>query len=320
MSDMSERIKRYQRAGLNAVEFQLKFQQPDGSFIWDDKIRDAYHKQTYSWAMAGRYDCAHRLLNWIKANTLQPDGQLKDYNGDVYKQSWFFQGVHRLGRFDISYKVMDWLVSNQDEHGGLPFMAANPYARALSTAWTGISALYLGRMEVAGKAAQWCVSMLEQNHDDTRFYVEMTRDGKLVTAEVDPNAQCIDYAKPKQAYWEVGLPLQLMCRLYTITGDEGYLDLATRFFECHFSFFTDRFTYVGSGKTSLGSALYYLLTDDERAKEAVCNFCDFLCDTQVPDGGWRDETEPDIPLIYIDHAAEFNVWLQSNAAILASKL
>jgi len=319
MSELKDKIKRYQQTGLKAVEYQLGFQQPDGGYIWDESIKDAYHKQTYSWAMAGRYDQAQRLVNWIKANTLQPDGQLKDYGGDVYKQSWLFQGLHRIGRFDVSYPVFSFLASCQTEAGGLPHFQKDEYTRSLATAWTGVSAIYINRLDVAEKAAQWCISMIEQNQDDTRFYCQMTRDGKLVTADDDPKAEHIDYSKPKQAYWEVALPMQLFLRLHMVTGEQSWLDLAEKCFNLHFEFFDDRFTWVGSGKTSLAMALYYLLTDDTRARDAVCTFGDFLCETQVPEGGWRDETEADVPLIYIDHAAEFNVWLQEDSAILASR-
>ena len=317
---MREKIERYRQAGLRAVEFQLKSQQPDGGFIWDEKIRDAYHKQTYSWAMAGRYDRAHRLLNWVKANTLQPDGQLKDYRGDVYKHAWFFQGAHRLGRFDISFRVMDFLASGQTESGGWPLFAHGEFCRMLPTAWAGVAALYIGRMDVAEKAAQWCVSLLEQQRDDAKFYYEMTRDGKLVTLDDSPKAAYIDAAKPQQPYWEVGLPQMLMCRMCMVTGEKRYLDYAARFFELHFQLAEDRFTHTGSGKTSLANAIYYLLTDDARARDAVCQFCDRLLETQNPEGSWRVGTGEASLLIRIDAAAEFNVWLQSNAAILASKL
>ena len=68
---MDERLERYRQAGIRSVEFQLQYQQEDGSFIWDGNIPDAYHKQPYSWAIAGYVPQAHRLLNWVKHNALQ---------------------------------------------------------------------------------------------------------------------------------------------------------------------------------------------------------------------------------------------------------
>ena len=313
---MNEKIELYQQTGLKAVRYQLDYQQPDGGYIWEGYAPDAFHKQCYSWGIAGHVEEAHRLLTWVRDNKLQENGQLEGYNGDVYKHAWFFQGAHRLGRFDLAYPVMEFLLSCETPCGGYPHMAGDELVRSLSTCWTGVSALYFGRVDVAERAAGWAVSMLEQQPDDGKFYFRTTREGELATPEVDPEGLHIDVTKPKQDYWEVGLPLQLMCRLYQVTGLQKYIDLARRFFEFKLRCYDDAFTFVGSGKSSLGSALFYLLTGDERARDAACSFADFLVETQYPEGGWRDEGEPDIPLIYIDHAAEFNIWLQEICATL----
>ena len=315
--DLTARIKRYREAAVKGVEFQIKHQQPDGGYIWEGYADDAFHKQAYSWAMSGYYGHAHRLLNWAKADRLQPDGQLKEYNGDVYKHSWFFQGAHRLGRFDLTYPVMSFLETCQTPCGGFPHFAKDELVRSLSTAWTGVSALYIGRMEVAEKVAACCISMLEGQPDESRFYYQMTRDGELVT----DGGEFIDTAQTKQCYWEVGLPMMHMCRMYQVTGERKYLDYATRFFEFKLRCAEDNYSFVGSGKSSLAAALYYLITDDERARDCAIRYADFLVETQYPEGGWRDAEygEPDIPLIYIDHAAEFGVWLQEIAAVLVSK-
>ncbi len=315
---MNEKLEAFRAAGLKAAEFQLRHQQPDGAFTWEGFPKDAYHKQPYSWGVAGHLAAAHRLLNWIKRNTLQADGQLRDYNGDVYKQAWFFQGAHRLGRFDLSYPVMSFLLSCEAPCGGYPHFAGEEWVRSLSTAWVGVGAIYLGRMDVAERVAECCVSMLEQQPDPTRFYYRMARNGKLATPDIDPEALFIDMAALNQPYWEVGLPWMLMGRLYQATGKREYLDLAERFFEIKLQCADDAFANVGSGKSSLAAAIHYLNTGDERARDAAYRFGDFLLETQYPEGGWRGETEPDTLLIYIDHAAEYNVWLQEVVAILHS--
>ena len=110
---MKERHDVYRRACLKAVEYQLGFQLPDGGYIWEGYAKDHYHKQALSWQLNGHLGEAHRLLNWVKKNTLQSNGQLKDYGGDVYKHLWLCQGAHRLGRFDLSYPVMSYLLSDQ---------------------------------------------------------------------------------------------------------------------------------------------------------------------------------------------------------------
>ncbi|MGD9496186.1 MAG: hypothetical protein AB7Y46_07740 [Armatimonadota bacterium] len=314
---MDPRLRAFREAGEKAVRFQLQHQQPDGSFIWDQSIRDAYHKQAYSWGIAGCLAQAHRLLNWIRANTLQPDGQLRDYRGDVYKHSWFFQGCHRLGRFDLSHPVMGWLLAQQKACGGFPHFAADDRLRSLATAWAGVSALYFGRLDVAERAAGWCIGLLEQP-EEGRFYFQTTLDGRLLTAETDANAQYVDFAQLNQPYWEIALPWMLMGRLYQATGQRRWLDYASRFFEQQLACAPDSFTNVGSGKSSLAACIHFLNTGDVRARDGAIAFGEFLLATQYPEGGWRGETEPDELLIYIDHAAEYNVWLQEMVGLLGS--
>ncbi len=306
---MDDRLESYRQTGLKALDFQLQYQQEDGSFIWDEAIPDAYHKQPYSWGIAGRAPAAHRLINWVKANTLQSEGGLRDYGGDVYKQSWFFQGVHRLGRFDVSYLIYDFLASCEAPCGGFPHLVGDKYLRSLATAWTGVSAIYMGDLALARRVGECCISMLEQQPHPERFYFQMTPEGKLVTEAIDEAAQFIDCSALNQEYWEASLPWMLMGRLYQATGESSWLDWAERYFAVHFTFAEDRFANVGSGKASLAACVHYINTGDERARDAAYTFADFLVATQYPEGGWRGDGEPDELLIYLDHAAEYNIWL-----------
>ena len=76
----------------------------------------------------------------------------------------------------------------------------------------------------------------------------------------------------------------------------------------------------GSGKSSLGAALLYLVTGDEQARDAAVSFGEYLVATQTEQGGWRDpDYEPDDLLIHIDHAVEFNIWLQEVSACLTAR-
>ncbi|RLE12188.1 hypothetical protein DRI96_04930 [Candidatus Aerophobetes bacterium] len=316
---MKERLNAYRRACLKAVEYQLGFQLPDGGYIWEGYVKDAYYKQPLSWQLNGHSGEALRLLNWVRKNKLlQNDGQLKDYNGDLYKHSWFFQGAHLLGQFDLSYPVMSFLLSQQAPCGGLPHFVGDKVIRSLSTAWTGISVLYFGNIDAAKKIAQCSISMLEQQPREDRFYFQMTRDGKLVTEKEDPEAQFIDATKPRQCYWEAGFPMLFMCKMYQATGDKSYLDFAKRFFEFYLRFYKDNFSYWGSGKGALAAATYYMLTGDEKAKEKACEFCDFVVKTQLPDGSFHYEDTPDELLYHVDHAACFSVWVRGVLNVLES--
>ncbi|MBM3891626.1 MAG: hypothetical protein FJ388_21140, partial [Verrucomicrobia bacterium] len=301
-----------------AVQFQLNSQQPDGSFAWEGYPRNAYHKQTCSWALAGCIEPAHRLLTWIKTHTLSPDGELQDYDGDMHKHCWLFQGAHRLGRFDVSWPVMSFLLSCQTPLGGFARLSSEAAISSSATAHVGLAALHFGRQDVAEAAAACVIRILKSQPDDNRFYFQMTAEGKLVSPETDAKAPSLDAAVAKQDYSEIGLPLQLMCRLHQTTANRQYLEFARIFFELTVRRFPDAFSSIGGDACALGAALYHLLAGDRRAKQAACRFADFLVASQHPQGGWRDPTEPDIPLSYVDHAAESSVCLFELAALLPS--
>lgn len=306
-------------AGRNAirkaVDFQISFLQTDGGYIWEGYVKDAYHKQAYSWSLVGKRDEAHRLLTWVRDNTLLPDGQLKDYNGDVYKHAWICQSAHSLSRFDISYPVYKFLLTCQAPCGGFPLLKTHELVRAMTTAWVGITAIMMGDMETADKAVKCCISMLEQQPEQNKFYFQMTKDGKLCT-----DGEYIDTAKTKQCYWEVGFSMLLMDRMYQITKDKKYLEYARQYFEFFLRCSEDVWTYWGSGKGALAAAIYYTFTGDKRALEGAVKFIDFVVETQDPCGGFQYEDEEDILLIYIDHAACFSGWVLESISYIESKL
>ena len=307
------RIEQFKQAGLRGARYTLDFQQPDGSYIWEGYVNDAFHKQSYSWALAGEIEAAQRLLTWVQRERLLPDGQLRDYNGDIYKHAWLFQGAQRLGRFDITYPMHRFLKSVQAPCGGLPHMAGEPRCRALAACQAGIALLYIGDLDTARQVGDWTASLLEQP-ESGRFFFCTTLGGELIR---EPNF-AIDFSQPGQVYWEIGLPLMLMCRLYMATAEGQYLDLARRFWECQLSCHADRFSFTGSGKSALGAALFYLLTGNLEARAGAYEFGEFLLDTQLPEGSWRNPDWPPDVLLTIDAAAEFNVWLQEIAATLSA--
>jgi hypothetical protein len=313
---MGDQFEAYRKAAVRAVESQLGYQAADGGFIWEGYAPDAYHKQCYSWTLSGFVEPAQKLMTWVKADRLQADGQLKEYAGDVYKHAWLFHGAHRIGRFDVSYPVMDWLRSVEAPCGGLPHMAGEPYCRILSTCMAGLGAIYAGDMAFAERIAEWTMGVLAQQTDDARFYYRTTPHGRLITPKVEDDALFIDTAQPGQPYWEVGLPIQLMLRLAMATGDATWIERARPFLDFMYLCAEDKFTFAGSGKSALGAAMFYLLTGDKKARGSALTYGDHLVATQLDNGGWHDPAEPNMLVTFVDHAAEFAVWLQELASII----
>lgn len=314
---MKNTITAYRRACEKAADYQKSFLLPDGGYIWDGYPEDAFHKQAYAWGTVGYNAEAQRLLNWVKNEKLEADGQLTGMNGDMYKHNWLFQGAHKLGRFDLSYPVMKYIFSCQAPCGGFPHFAGDKVIRSLATAWAGVSMLYYGDLESAKKVSKCCMKMIDQQPDENHFYFKMTLDGKLLTDSDDSDTECIDTSKTMQCYWEVGFIMIFFCRMYQATGEQVYLDYTKRLLEFKLRCREDSYAYWGSGKSALGSALYYSLTGDERGKEVALRFCDFVVETQRPEGGFRyPADEPDELIIYVDHAACFTVWVGESIDVL----
>lgn len=324
-----------QRAIRKAVDFQLGFLQEDGGYIWEGYVPDAFHKQAYSWNLVGENDAAHKQISWIRDNRLRSDGSLiltEDPNDtinnvDIYKHCWTCQGAHRLGRFDVSYPIYNFLLTCEMPCGGYPLQRGMKLARAMTTAWMGITALYFNDMKTALRCANWCIQMLENQPNQNRYYFMSTPEGVLAT-EAD-GGEFIDNQQIKQCYWEIGFSMILMDRLYQITQDEKYLSYAKRYMEFLFTCAEDTWSYWGSGKAALGCAMYYSFTGDERAMEAAVKFIDFVVETQVKvsdknglyAGGFCYEDEPnDMLLIYVDHAACFSGWVLDSISYIKSRL
>lgn len=318
--NLHERMRLYRETAFKAVDYTIGFQCPDGGYIWDGYVPNAFHKQAYSWMLAGRMHEGQRLMDWAGRNRLQPDGRLKEYLGDVYKQAWFALSAQRLGRFELSYPVMSYLLSLQAPCGGFPRYEEEDLVRAVATSFVGVAALNFGNLETAGQAAQCCIDILDRQPVEDRFYCHMTHEGKVVTEKDHPKALCVDMTRPKQIYYELGVPMLLLVRLHQVTGEASYLDGARRFFELHLDCYEDSFSHVGSGKSALAAAIYYGITDDERARDAAYRWCDFCVETQLPDGSWIDlPKEPDELLYYVDHAACFTIWLLETVTTLESR-
>jgi len=315
-----------------AVDFQLGFLGKDGGYCWDGYACDAFHKQAYSWNLVGNNDEAHRQLTWIRENRLRADGSLiltenpddTVNNVDIYKHCWTCQGAHRLGRFDVSYPIYRFLLTCERPCGGYPLHRSMPNARAMTTGWMGVTAVYMNDLETAKRCADWCIRVLEQQPDSGKYYFMTDNDGKLV---LDSDG-CIDHTKLKQCYWEIGFSMLLCDRMYQVTRDEKYLGYVKRWLDFLYTCREDVWKYWGSGKAALGAAMYYSFTGDVRGIDAAVQFIDFIVDTQVKisdkdgkyaGGFWYDD-EPDILLIYVDHAACFSGWVLDSISYIESRL
>jgi len=317
---MDPRIASYGEAAGRGVAWLLSQQNPDGSLVREELQADCYHKATYALGLTGHAVEANRLLNWVKAHDLQPEGRLRhfDLGLALYKTSWACQGAHRLARFDLSLPVLGYIARCQAPCGGFyQVVEGNPYVEPVCTSWAGVTAIYGGRLDLAEKAAQCMLSLVEQQPDPKRFYFWMTPEGRLATEKRPLNgaAPFVDATKTQQAYYCPGIACLFLARLFLATSDPQYLAGAQGLFQISLGFAEDAYAYPTAGKSAVGAATLYLIAHDERARGAACEFADYVVRQQSPEGWWANPHDQGL-LTRLDHTAEFVIWLSEIAATL----
>ena len=140
----------------------------------------------------------------------------------------------------------------------------------------------------------------------------MTADGKLLTT-----SGFVDATKPKQIYYNPGIAMIFLTRLYMATLEAKYLSTASEIFEFTLRCADDAYRTPPSGKSGLGCALLYDITGDIRARDKAIELADYLVEIQHPDGAWGF-TLNDAFETLVDITAEFTVFTTEIAAILAS--
>ena len=318
---MEARIETYIDAARRGVEWVLQHQNDDGSLISDEVQADVYHKAGYAFGITGHIAEANRLLDWVKANDLGADGRLKhfDLGLALYKTNWTCQSAHRLARFDISAPVFEYVLRCQAPCGGFfQVEEGNPFIEPVCTSWAGMTATYMGRIDVAERAALCLISMVEQQPDPQRFYTWMTPDGWLATEEspIDGGAPCVDSTREQQAYYCPGIASLFLARLYLATGNAAYLAGAKKLFEISLGFAEDRYAYPTAGKSAVGAAIVWKETGDERARDAAITFAEYLVEQQSDEGWWANPHDQGL-VTRLDHTSEFVVFMSELAATLA---
>ncbi len=328
---MQPPVTEYRKAAWRGTRWLLTQQNEDGSFVNPDLQADVYHKAILALGLTGHVTEACHLLSWIKAHDLQASGETADLRVGgmtadlqvsgrlrrfddglaLYKDAWICQGAHRMGRLDISMPVMEYLLSCQAPCGGFfQTPALNQYVEPVCTAWAAVCALYMGRMEAVARAADCLEQMWVQQPDPTRFYFQMSPDGRLIVGDAFPH---LDATRPQQAYYCPGIAQQFFVRLYLATGEARALRVAQELFEFSLRCAEDRYSWPAAGKSAVGAGLLWLATGDERARAAACEFADYLLREQNADGWWCNPLA-DNTIIRLDHTAEFVVWLTEIAA------
>jgi hypothetical protein len=296
----------------------------------------ACYKVPYAFQVCGYNLEATRLLSYIKAIYMDATGDFgpEDYISPsierrfhVYHNQWIILGAHRLGRFDIAYKAAIKMLEYQDQKsGGFSCDLSAGVLDILSTAFCGLTCIYLGRIEEARKAGDFLAMMLDlQPEIDHQLFVDYHPDEGLVTnfPESEALIHVVKIEEKRQWYFYPGASVAFLSKLYAATGSEKYLRSAISYFEFAMRCREDVFTYPTGGKLGWGSSCLFNVTGDKKYRDAAEKIASHLLETQRPAGDWPIDYLGDTPgsererSHSIDISAEFAIWLTEISKELA---
>ena len=188
---------------------------PDGSMNPVEKGALTYYKVPRGFQVVGRLREAHAMLDWAGRTILTPDGdfaaerQAFHHYHYTYSSAWFVWVAQLLGRFDVSYRGMEYLRRFRNPHTG-GYCSEATYAAdnhneqdLLSISFNAFVGLHLGLVHEARAAAALIRRILDQQPDpETRVWLRADAEGGLV-ARVDPGCD-----EPRYYVLEIEAPEQ----------------------------------------------------------------------------------------------------------------
>jgi hypothetical protein len=307
-------MERFRKARDRGSTWLLERQRLNGGL-------DAYYKGLTALQVGGHSHAANRLCNWILTHEVTPEGDFgrgpREAKDDryIYRNSWVIIGAHRLGRFDLSQKAMDFLMGFWDSQSGGFY--SSPTQREADTkqdlmvvGFCGLAALYTGRMEVARAAGRWMRTIMEaQPHFPQKLYTVYSRaEGLHIVPDSDENLRYVvsSDAMRDQFFFQPGIAGGFLARLFQATGEQEWLDLAKEYMRFAEGANDYLFRLLRAGKVGWAAAVLYTLTGEKRYKKMAMRVGDNLIAAQSKQGYWN-ELAAERPSN--DITAEMVVWL-----------
>jgi len=252
-------------------------------------------KAPISLASVGMVAEGNRCVDFLRDHFMQPNGDFKDPRFDshpapslkyyyTYRASWIAVGAHRLGRFDVSRKTGEFILSFQDPKNG-GFVATHnrrpDYFHLCSVAEGGNVALTLGQWEKATLAGDYLIHMLEAQPEPERcFYFVFSRSGKPIRDWPEKNKEFGVLLKdePKQLSFVLALAIEMLSQLYMVTGKKRYLESAREYYNILDESHEDVFTIVHCGKLARAAAILYSITGEARHRKGSLSAAKSLCE------------------------------------------
>jgi len=304
-----------ERAAIrNAIERSTSWvtskQGEDGSIRLREGVVEkdpvCWYKVVWPLALAGKVREANLTASHIRSNFMLENG---DFSGGeprsseewfqwryyTYLNFWVVVGAHKLGRFDLSFPGISYVLRYRDPvTGGFcnekPYPEGNYLEDSLAASYNGLACLYLGKLEEAREAGRFLTNLLKLQPEINRtFYTAVNaREGGLIEDFPSDEAinRIVDSSQTQQYYYFVGYPIMLLSKLFLATNEEVFLNAAKQYFDFAKECQDDVYASPPSGKLAWGCAILHRIMGEREVGEAVKKQVRFLLETQEVDGSW----------------------------------
>ncbi len=321
------------RARERGVEYVIQHQRADGAV--GEPERDGagpYYKALWAFAAAGRGEQGNRLATWLTQNVLTEEG---DFAGELrghgldsaysYANAWLTVGAHKLGRFDISRRAMEFLLLLQHaEDGGFRIKRDDESAPqdVLCSSQGGNACLFTGRLAEAKNVGRFLRTVwdAQPNPETELFFVYKPGQGlRTEYAEERQRLHSIRVDTPRQAYFNAGIAAAFLARLTMATGDRSWAELGRKYLEITFNVLDDMYETAQVGKVGWGAALLYGVTGEPKMLQLAERVSGALLQQQTDTGGWDNTGGYVNDAVRIEVTCEFVVLLDEMIAGIAAR-
>jgi hypothetical protein len=289
-----------------------------------------YYKALWAFAAGGRADAGNRLADWVARNVLTEEG---DFSGPMrgtdhdssypYSNAWMICGAQKLGRFDISYRGMEFLPLLQHrEDGGFRIKRDDESAPqdVLCSAQGGNACLFTGHIAEAREVGRFLRTIWEAQPHPERELFFAYRPGQGLRTDFPDERQrmfSIRVDRTRQRYFNMGIAAAFLVRLAQATGDPEWIALAKSYLQIGFDVLDEMYETAQVGKVGWGAALAHAATGEQKYRQLAERVGEALLAQQTDSGGWDNTGGYTTDAVRAEVTAEFVVLLDEMIGGLA---
>ncbi len=286
-------------ARMRGIGYVSRQQREDGAIGDPEKAGlGPYYKALWAFAAAGRPEEGNRLASWVARELLTDEG---DFAGPArgtlfdtsyaYPNAWLTIGAHKLGRYDISRRAIEFLFLLQHETGGFRIKRDDEDAPQdiLNSAQAGNACLVTGHLQQAKAVGRFLRTVWEaQPHPDRELFF-VYKPGLGLRTEFPDERQklhSVRVDRPRQSYFNIGIAAAFLARLHLATGDASWSALGRQYLQIALHVLDEMYETAQVGKVGWGAALIYQTTGDEEMRRLAERVGEALLSQQTETGGW----------------------------------